>query len=326
MRQTAFEARHGAEWERFGHWLDRRERPKGHSDAGPMLADTDVPGLYRRVCQHLALARDRQYSPRLVERLNGLALRGHHVLYAARGAGVGRLGTFLAADFPRLVRTEWRLVAVSTLLFLAPAVVLTVAVWLDPDLALDLMSPDELAELREMYDPANDRLGVRQADTDVAMLGFYIWNNVKVGFQTFATGLAFGIGTVFYLVYNAAMSGVIAGHLTVSGLGQPFWSFVAGHSGPELTALTISGAAGLRLGTAVISPGQRTRRAALVAAARPAVGLGYGAALLFLAAAFTEAFWSPLTVFPATTKYVVGVILWGLLLSYLVLGGRGRGA
>jgi hypothetical protein len=166
VRQTAFEARHAADWERFGRWLDRRERPKGHSDVAPMLGDAEVPGLYRRVCQHLALARDRQYSPRLVDRLNGLALRGHHVLYAAWGAGAGRLGAFLAADFPRLVRAEWRLVAAATLLFLGPAVALTVAVWLDPDLALQLVSPDELAELREMYDPANDRLGVRQADTD----------------------------------------------------------------------------------------------------------------------------------------------------------------
>ena len=153
-----------------------------------------------------------------------------------------------------------------------------------------------------MYDPANKRLGMREADDNVAMFGFYIWNNVRIGFQTFATGLAFGLGTLFYLVFNGVMIGAVAGYLTEIGYGDPFWSFVSGHSAMELTAIAISGAAGLRLGAALIAPGLRSRKAALVAAARPAVQLMYGAAAMFFAAAFIEAFWSPLTDFPAADR------------------------
>jgi hypothetical protein len=52
----------------------------------------------------------------------------------------------------------------------------------------------------------------------------------------------------------------------------------------------------------------------------------YGAAAMFFAAAFVEAFWSPLTLFPPATKYAVGAILWAVVLGYLVLGGRARAA
>jgi hypothetical protein len=44
-----------------------------------------MPARYRRLCQSLALAADRRYSPALVDRLNELALRGHHALYRNRG-------------------------------------------------------------------------------------------------------------------------------------------------------------------------------------------------------------------------------------------------
>jgi hypothetical protein len=52
----------------------------------------------------------------------------------------------------------------------------------------------------------------------------------------------------------------------------------------------------------------------------------YGAAGMFVVAAFIEAFWSPVTAFPAATKYAVGLALWVVVIGYLALGGRARAA
>jgi uncharacterized membrane protein SpoIIM required for sporulation len=332
MRQAVFEARYGADWNRFEQWLDQDER-RARRNARPApepahaLADADVPQAYRRVCQHLALARDRQYSPELVDRLNRLALRGHHRLYGARpGRGAAKGLEFLLAGFPRLVRAERGFVLTAAVLFFGPVLALIAVLQAYPDFIYYLVEPANLARFQEMYDPANPRLGRREADDNVAMFGFYIFNNVRIGFQTFATGLAFGLGTLFYLVFNGVMIGAIAGYLTAIGYGTPFWSFVSGHSALELVAIAISGAAGLRLGAAVVAPGAQSRKHALVAAARPAVRLMYGAAAMFLAAAFVEAFWSPLTAFPPQTKYAVGAIMWALVLGWLAYGGRARAA
>jgi uncharacterized membrane protein SpoIIM required for sporulation len=84
----------------------------------------------------------------------------------------------------------------------------------------------------------------------------------------------------------------------------------------------LSGAAGFKLGMAIIAPGNRSRKAALMAAARPAVRIMYGAAVLFFAAAFVEAFWSPLTEVPFNLKIIVGASGWAVLLAYFLFAGR----
>jgi uncharacterized membrane protein SpoIIM required for sporulation len=73
---------------------------------------------------------------------------------------------------------------------------------------------------------------------------------------------------------------------------------------------------------AVFAPGNRSRKAALVAAARPAVRIMYGAAIMFFAAAFVEAFWSPITEIGFATKIIVGTAGWVLLLAYFLFAGR----
>jgi uncharacterized membrane protein SpoIIM required for sporulation len=232
----------------------------------------------------------------------------------------------MLAGFPRLVRQEWRLVVAAALLFFGPLLALIAILQQFPDFAHYLLAPEQIASYHQMYDPANRRLGMRESDTNVLMFGFYIWNNVRIGFQTFAGGMLAGVGSAWFLGANGVIIGAVAGYLTQAGFGETFWSFVAGHSALELTAIVLSGAAGFRLGLAVIAPGNQSRKAALVAAARPAVRMMYGAALMFLGAAFVEAFWSPVTEVSFDVKVTVGIAAWVVLLAYFLLAGRSRAA
>lgn len=314
MKQSPFEAAHVREWEEFEKFLDKQ----------PSFDPAEMPSRYRRLCQSLALAADRQYSPALVDRLNALALRGHHALYENRRRQTQPVVEFLLGGFPALVRREWRLVLIATLLFFGPLAGLIAVLQVFPEFVHYLLAPEQIASFHEMYDPAARRLGMREADTSLMMFGFYIWNNVRIGFQTFAGGLLFGVGSVWFLASNGVVIGAVAGYLTQIGYDQTFWSFVAGHSSLELLAIVLSGAAGMRLGVAVIAPGNLSRKAALMAAAKPAVRMMYGAALMFFAAAFVEAFWSPLTDVPYRVKIWTGLAGWGLLLLYFALAGRSR--
>jgi uncharacterized membrane protein SpoIIM required for sporulation len=316
VRQAPFEAAHQAEWQEFEGFLEKK----------PGFDPGDMPRRYRRICQHLALAADRQYSPALVDRLNRLALRGHHALYQNRRRESQRALEFVAAGFPALVRREWRLVLAASLLFFGPLVGLAALHQVNPEFVHYLLRPEQIAGFHEMYDPASRRLGMREADTNLMMFGFYIWNNTGIGFQTFAGGMLAGVGSIWFLGSNGVILGAVAGYLTEIGYTETFWSFVAGHSAWELIAIALSGAAGLRLGMAIIAPAGLSRRAALVGAARPAVQMMYGAALLFFIAAFVEAFWSPLTEVPFNVKIAVGVAGWVLLFAYFALAGRARAA
>ena len=318
MKQAPFEAAHAHEWRELEDFLE--------TPGSKAFPPEEMPARYRRLCQSLALAADRRYSPALVDRLNELALRGHHALYRNRGRQGQRVAEFMLGGFPALVRQEWRLVAGAAALFFGPLLALIGVLQVYPEFVYYLLSPEQIASFHEMYDPASRRLGMREADTNVVMFGFYIWNNVRIGFQTFAGGLAFGVGSIWFLGANGVIIGAVAGYLTQVGYTQTFWSFVAGHSSPELLAIVVSGAAGLRLGMALIAPGGLSRKSALVAAAKPAVRLMYGAALMFMFAAFVEAFWSPMTEVPFDVKIGVGLGGWALALAYFLLAGRGRAA
>jgi uncharacterized membrane protein SpoIIM required for sporulation len=174
-----------------------------------------------------------------------------------------------------------------------------------------------------MYSPAADSIGrMRTASTDWIMFGYYIRNNVGVAFQCFAAGLFAGVGSLFFLAYNGAFGGALAGFLTERGLSSTFYSFVATHSSFELTAIVIAGGAGLKIGHSLLAPGRLTRTQSLVEATRTSAVLLYGVTAMLLIAAAIEAFWSSASWLPPGVKYTVAALCWTTVLAYLVLQGR----
>ena len=324
MKQSLFESRHQHQWQTFAEQLKQLEQGKAKA------ADVaDFPHQYRRLCQHLALAQQRGYSSYLVDPLQQLALRGHQQLYRHRSQLTANILAFLLADFPRLVREQWRFVLIAGLLFFGSLVGIALLVYLFPDLVYSIISPQQVAEMQGMYNPDANRLGraaERAASEDWMMFGYYVMHNIGIAFQTFAAGLLFGLGSVFFLIFNGLVIGAVSGHLTDIGYGQTFWSFVIGHGAFELSAITLAGAAGLQLGWALVAPGRLARSEALRLAARKSVRMLCGVMVFLLIAAFIEAYWSSTTRIEPWIKYAVGAALWLLVAAYLTLAGRSRHA
>jgi uncharacterized membrane protein SpoIIM required for sporulation len=186
-----------------------------------------------------------------------------------------------------------------------------------------VVDPATAQRFDEMYSSAAQSIGrTRDAQNDWVMFGFYIRNNIGIAFQCFAGGLVVGLGSLFFLAFNGAFGGAIAGYLTAKGLGQTFYSFVVTHAAFELTAIVLSGAAGLRIGHALLAPGRRTRLQSLVLATKETTVIVYGVILFLLIAAAIEAFWSSATWMPPAMKYGVAAVCWIAVLSYLTLQGR----
>ena len=324
MKQSLFESRYQPQWQAFAEHLKQLEQGKAKaSDVA------DFPHQYRRLCQHLALAQARGYSSYLVDPLQQLALRGHQQLYRHRSQLTANVLGFVLADFPRLVREQWRFVLIASLLFFGSLVGIALLVYLFPDLIYSVVSPQQVAEMQGMYDPDASRLGraaERASSENWMMFGYYVMHNTGIAFQTFAAGLLFGLGSVFFLIFNGLVIGAVSGHLTEIGYGQTFWSFVIGHGAFELTAIALAGAAGLQLGWAMIAPGQLTRGESLRRAARKSVQMLCGVMIFLLIAAFIEAYWSSTTAITPWVKYLVGAALWLLVAAYLGLAGRTRHA
>jgi uncharacterized membrane protein SpoIIM required for sporulation len=310
MKQERFVTLHASEWDRLQSWLSALERqPKRTLRQEQVL---EFPASYRRICHHLALARGRGYSREVTDRLQRIVQQGHRALYRPPAPRWHRVADFLVAGFPRLVRSQWRCMLAASVLFYVPVLIMLVAMQLRP----------ELADFEKMYDPSNTELG-RSSGTNLQMFGYYVMNNVSIAFRTFASGLFFGVGAVYVLAANGMVIGGMAGHLTAIGYGAPFWRFVVGHSAFELSALVISGGAGLRLGLTLLAPGRQRRGPAMVVAGWIGAQLALGAFAMLVAAAFVEAYWSSIASLPNAVKFGSGALLWLLVLLWLWRGGRG---
>jgi len=322
MKQARFEKLHQATWDAFAGKVQAL-----HSGTAQPEHSTHFNQDYRRICQHLALAKQRGYSAPLLEELQQLALQGHQQFYRHKSPILAQLLIFIVIDFPSTVRQQWRCMALSAGLFFGSFALMATLIGLFPELIYSLLSPSQVANMENMYDPAQRQVGplsLRNHQDDWVMFGFYIMNNIGIAFQTFASGLLFGLGSAFFLLFNGLNIGAVAGHLTRIGYSETFWPFVIGHGAFELTAIVIAGAAGLKLGAVLIAPGSMTRAAALRTAASVSIRLVGGAIIFLLLAAFIEAYWSSSNSIAVPLKIAVGGGLWLLIMLYLFASGRAR--
>jgi uncharacterized membrane protein SpoIIM required for sporulation len=210
----------------------------------------------------------------------------------------------------------------SVLLFGGPLFAIGLLVYFRPELILSLVDAKTAASFEEMYTQSDAVGRTRDAGGDWIMFGYYIRHNIGIAFQCFAGGLFAGVGTIFYLAYNGAVIGGVAGYVTEKGLGEAFYSFVVTHGAFELTAIVLAGAAGLKLGHSLVAPGRRSRADSLVAAAQECVVLVYGVTAMLIVAAAVEAFWSSARWLPSTVKYSAAAVCWLGVIAYLALQGR----
>ncbi|MFO1402271.1 MAG: stage II sporulation protein M [Steroidobacteraceae bacterium] len=322
MSPLQFEQRYRAEWDELRALLAALQGPRAQrqaaAGAGPRIAT-----LYRRSCEHLALATSRGYPAHIVEPLQQLTAAAHQLIYLERDLRLAGLLGLVRGAIPRAVRAQAACVALAALAFALPALVMGLLVYRHPEFIALMLDPAHTREFEEMYAPTAEHIGrARDAGTDWAAFGFYIRHNIGIAFQCFAGGMFLGAGTLFFLVFNGLSIGAVAGYLSARGYAATFYPFVATHSAFELTAIVLAGAAGLRLGRALVAPGPWTRLQALKLAAGEAIVIVYGVILFLLVAALLEAFWSSSAWVPPALKFTVAAVCWCTVLAYLALQGR----
>ena len=316
MNQQAFESHNHERWKTIDRLTSELEKKRVTADAG------QLPALYRQLCADIALAQHRMYGARLCAELNARLIRCRQVLAnpnEKRGRGFVRL---VLEDFPRAVRREARLFWLAMFLFFVPGILMVAAAHYEPRWIFAVLSPEQMQMMDSMYGKDDPTSIMRETfGSDFGMFGYYVYNNTTIGLRIAGMGLLAMVGSMFALGYQGVVLGAMEGYVHYAGNTERFYTFVAGHSAFELIGIVICGTAGMKLGQAVLKPGQESRGAALATAGRRALPIVYGGALLIILAAFFEGFWSA---GPASsqTKYTVGIVNAVLLTLYLTFCGR----
>ncbi len=284
---------------------------------GPTISR--LAALYRALCTDLMRCRAVGATPDVTAYLDGLAARAHAALYGAKPFQRLAVADFFRSDFPRAFRGNARFFAIAVALFLVPWLVGLLGALAADGFAAHVLPASMLKDSAEAY--AKGFEAGRDAGTNTTMAGFYVYNNVGIAFRCFATGILFGAGSLFFLVYNGLIIGTFTGYVMSAGNGGNLWTFMCGHAPFELTAIVIAGAAGLQMGYALVDTGGRTRLGSLRKEAPAIARQVLGAAAMLLIAALIEGFWSPTSV-PPPVKWAASGVFTVAVALYLSLVGR----
>lgn len=293
--------------------LDQGAR-KGLSSLGRSELQ-EVGLLYRQIAADLAALREDRGSVHFARYLNQLLARAHNIIYSANKTSPSAIISFFTVTYPRVFRRHWRYVQIALLIFAVSAAVGAALTYQDPDFKLSIIGPQmvQTIEKREMW--THSIVGIKPLASSAIMT-----NNISVGFMTFALGITGGLGTIYMMLFNGLMLGVIGMACHQSGMSLQLWSFVAPHGVLELPAIFLAGGAGLRIATGLLFPGYLPRRESLARAGTDAVQLLLGTIPMLIVAGTIEAFVSP-TGLRMALKFGMAAALFALLLAYLFGAG-----
>lgn len=316
MNEQQFVGGSQATWRRLGSAVEHASRhgvaSLGAHDLKRMHED------YRTSASDLAYAQTHFPGSAATAHLNSLVARAHAELYGAPPRRMAALWRFLSAGYPRLVRSHWRPVLASSALLVLATIVGFSTSYANPSVAR-MMLPAQMRDyVPEAGRAETEIIGIVQAP---AMSAAITVNNVRVSFMAFAGGMTFGLLTVYALLMNGAMLGVLAGVSQQSGVGLDFWTLIVPHGALELPAIALAGASGLLLARALVFPGDLPRRAALRLVTDDALKLVLGAVPLLVVAGLIEGFITP-QAFATELKLAIGVASAVGLVAYIALPGR----
>lgn len=304
MNLSAFRANRDPEWKELEALVKRSaRRPERLLPAELLLLGT----RYRGALADLAVARRRWPDDSLVGYLEELCGRSRHLVYDT-GPRPGGFRSFVSRGY-------WRAVTERPLFLLAAGGLLV----LPGLMALGLTVVDPPTGAGRGLRMGGD-LGLAVPEQS-SLAAFIFTHNLLVSFLVYAAGISAGFGTAYLLVTNGLAIGSVAGLAVAGDRGAGFVELVAPHGFLELSCIVVVGAAGLRLGWAIVAPGPKARRVVVVEEARRTAEILLGTVPFVVLAGLVEGFVTP------SGLGVGGAVALGTVLGaayWALIGWRGR--
>lgn len=323
-----FRAEREADWIAFDALLTRLEKRGAKALSSEELLQ--LPILYRATLSSLSIARATSLDKALLDHLEALSIRGYFLIYGVRQARLDRLKRFFLTDWPAAVRMVWKETLIVALVILLGAITSWSLVAHSPEWYFNFV-PEEMAggrDPRASVEYLRSTIGHGSAAGEEGEGALHVFatylftHNSQVSILSFALGFAFGIPTMMLEYYQGIGLGAMLALFSMKGLGVDFGGWLFIHGTTELFAAALSGAAGLRIGAAVVFPGARGRLEAAAEAGRTAGKVMVGVIIMLLVAGMLEGFGRQL-VTDTAMRYAIGTLMLLFWLGYYYLPRRG---
>jgi uncharacterized membrane protein SpoIIM required for sporulation len=302
-------------WQRLERLLDQSQHHGLKSLTRGELQELGL--LYRQAAGDLSTLREDPSGKSYARTLNLLLARAHNTIYSGQKSSAKGIVHFYRHTYPQIFRRNLSLVNAAFLLFVAGTVAGLFLALTHPEFMHMFLGP-RMMETIEQHKMWTDSV----VSVSPLASSFIMTNNISVTFATFAFGITAGVGTVYMMIFNGVMMGVVGAACWLGGMSLPLWSFVAPHGVLELPAIFIAGGAGLRIAQGILFPGLLSRRDSLAKAGGEAVRLLLGTVPVLIVAGCIEGFISPSQVISWKLKFVLAAANAVIFFSYLFFCAR----
>lgn len=280
--------------------------------------------LYRRSSSDLVTARAKTANAEVLDYLNDLVARAYAQVYRSRRFHLQDIVTFLWIDFPRLCRHAWKYVGLALVIMSVSGVFGWELSRRDPQGAYYMLPPAMVKSIPTLREKWRKETGHSIGPGEMsAMSSFIMTHNIAIGLTAFVGGLLGGLPSFYVLVQTGVMVGILGEAMTTPGTAVNFWSLILPHGIIELSAIVVMAGAGFLLASALLAPGNRSRRDALIERGRLAVLLALGGAAMLVVAGVIEGFITPPAFIPPWAKLSFAALTLVAEVFYFTRAGRG---
>ena len=303
MRESAFVRQNYSKWVRFEQ--DQTDDPD------------ELAGRFISVTDDLAYAKTFFPKSNTTVYLNGLAARFHQSIYVNKKEKSGRLQSFWTTELPLLFKKHEKQLLYSFLFFVVFCLIGAVSAKYD-DSFIRLILSDEYVNMTNENISKGDPFGVYKKEGKFAMFFYIAFNNIRVSFFTYVSGIFVSVGTVYNLVNNGIMLGSFQYYFFSKGLGWQSGLVIWIHGTLEIAAIVIAGGAGLVLGNSILFPKTYKRMVSLTRSAKEGLKIVIGLVPIFVCAAFLEGFvtrhtemplWLSVSILLASLAFIVWYVI-----------------
>ena len=237
----------------------------------------------------LSYAKTYYPTSRVTKYINSLASRIYLSIYQNRREESNRLVRFWKYDVPLTIGKHHRIILFSASLFILFYLLGFFSAKLDEGFTREVLG-NSYVDMTEKNIAEGNPFGVYQSGNSfLSWLGIMV-NNVIFSIISFVRGIVLGILSITALIRTAMEVGVFHFMFAAKGLGVDFIFAVMLHGLLELTAIVITCAAGVILGTSYLFPGTMRRLQAFQVGVKDGVKIVIGLIPVFGIAAFFEGF------------------------------------
>lgn len=303
MKENIFVRQNEAKWQRY--------------ESGLTTSPDQIADSFIELSSDLSYANTFFPDSGIIPYLNRLTGAFYQKIYRNKKEDKGRFILFFMVEIPLIMAARQKKLLYSFLFFSFFCFTGAFSAAHDQQLVNRILG-DDYVNMTNANIRKGDPFHVYKQNSAPLMFITIAANNIYVSFNVFVSGIFLGAGTLYNLFTNGLILGSFEYYFFAHGLGIKSLLVIFIHGTLEISALVITGCAGLNLGASLLFPGSYSRLYSVKKAALEGIKIMIALVPVFIIAALLESSVTRHDQMPLALSLVILVSSLLFILGYFV--------